>query len=232
MLIDIRNFKSFPSFKERFLSYFPKNYQDESMVDFCWEWQGAMSRDGYGFFSPHQRPMLRAHRYSFELKHGEIPEGMVICHRCDNRKCVNPNHLFLGSVADNVHDAMEKGRHACVKPEMFNPGRKLSDEQVLMIKSIKPELTRDEFAVMKTELAKDMCVSVSLVEYMLKGKYLSENEKEFFAKKIEYLTKMRNQINVFTGEKKRLACEFGVTLGAIEKLLREDSFKHLQPSNG
>ncbi len=72
----------------------------------CWEWVAARTQAGYGRFSAHDY----AHRYSWELHNGPIPEGMFVCHRCDNPPCVRPDHLFVGTARDNVHDAVAKGR--------------------------------------------------------------------------------------------------------------------------
>jgi len=77
----------------------------------CWEWQAAKNNKGYGMFdhTPTGRVGL-AHRYSYELAHGDIPKGSWVLHRCDNRACVNPVHLFLGDHTANVHDMHRKGR--------------------------------------------------------------------------------------------------------------------------
>jgi len=76
----------------------------------CWIWTGAHTTSGYGLVW-RGGSYQRAHRVSWEMTCGPIPEGMLVLHRCDNPPCVNPGHLFLGTDADNVSDKVEKGRH-------------------------------------------------------------------------------------------------------------------------
>lgn len=75
----------------------------------CWNWQLRTSHNGYGL-TQRKGLDLRVHRYAFELWKGEIPEGMLILHSCDNRKCCNPEHLRIGTAKENVADAIERGR--------------------------------------------------------------------------------------------------------------------------
>lgn len=77
----------------------------------CWEWNGHRDPDGYGSVTRGRRP-YRAHRLAYETFVGAIPEGHVICHRCDNPPCMNPDHLFIGTPRDNTLDASQKDRMA------------------------------------------------------------------------------------------------------------------------
>lgn len=92
----------------------------------CWNWTGYLYH-GYGILSVARKP-TKAHRVSYEIHHGAIPSGMIICHRCDNRSCVNPDHLFVGTYKDNNQDIVDKGRHYLSKRTHCDKGHAYTPE--------------------------------------------------------------------------------------------------------
>lgn len=89
----------------------------------CWEWEKHITKSGYGTISINGKS-TRAHRASYEAFVGKIPDGLVVCHKCDNPRCCNPDHLFVGTFLDNTIDHLLKGR----KPVGAKTGRAILSE--------------------------------------------------------------------------------------------------------
>lgn len=103
--------------------------------DGCWLWTASRRGKGYGAISVDGKLRI-AHRFSYEMHCGPIPDGMFVCHRCDVPACVNPDHLFLGTVRDNTADKMAKGRYRQVPLIGESNGRtKLTAEAVVAIRT-------------------------------------------------------------------------------------------------
>ena len=123
----------------------------------CWEWKGCMrSKGGYGLFSI-GRKNLSAPRFAYETFYGPIPKDLNILHSCDNRRCVNPNHLSPGTQSQNIKDCVSRGRHVPPKGER-NGMAKLTWETV--------DTVRRSFHGKRgdlTKLAKQYGVSISAI---------------------------------------------------------------------
>lgn len=152
--------------KERLLSHVTINETSG-----CWEWQGSKRR-GYGRMivgsrKDGTRKSESAHRVSYVAYHGEIPEGMEVCHKCDNRSCVNPEHLFLGTHQDNMDDRENKGRN---KPQngKKNGRAKLSEADVFEMR------TKRKHGVSFQKIADEYGVHKKTVMDAVSGKHWSD----------------------------------------------------------
>ena len=125
--------KATGSLEDRFWRFVTKGDEQD-----CWEWRGKLLPNGYGRISAGTRSLgcIGAHRVSWSLfNRAEIPSGMVVMHSCDNRSCVNPYHLSIGTPKDNTQDMIAKGRKKVVAPLGEGNGKaKLTVEKVKLIK--------------------------------------------------------------------------------------------------
>lgn len=125
----------------------------------CWEWRGATNSKGYGRCKIQQRMWL-AHRWSWVLHKGAIPVGLLVLHHCDNRRCVNPEHLFLGTARDNTQDMIRKGRGKLGTGHM-NVRHWLPDATVLEIR----EKSRDGASI--RQLAREYAMTEGAIRHVL-----------------------------------------------------------------
>ena len=139
-------------------------YVGQPTASGCVEWTGWRLKNGYGHIRRGGKNdgKVLAHRAAWELARGPIPNGLMVCHKCDNRACVNVEHLFLGTQLDNVRDAVEKQRHAWVRTAP--PWTRLTDDDLSDI------LVLRAFGLTQRAIAADYGVSPSLVSILISGK--------------------------------------------------------------
>lgn len=133
----------------------------------CWLWRGSISEDGYATIKYAQQP-TRAHRAAWEVYCGPIPDGMLVCHRCDVRHCVNPEHLFLGTPQDNMNDMAAKGRQRGPTGEMHHKA-KLTRAQA--------EAIRDDTRSLR-KIASEYGISDTQVCHIKQGKYWKDEGEQ------------------------------------------------------
>lgn len=106
----------------------------------CWNWTAGKYTTGYGHFkmkhSDGKQKKTRAHRVSWMIFKGEIPKNLLVLHKCDNKICVNPEHLFLGTGQDNINDMISKGRAKLSFPGSKSPQAKLKENDVKEIREL------------------------------------------------------------------------------------------------
>lgn len=100
----------------------------------CWLWTGYLFSSGYGGFNTKNGRHTHAHRYSWTLHRGPIPDDLIVCHKCDVRCCVNPDHLFVGTYSDNANDMHAKGRNNTPRGERHVKAR-LTDQNIRDIRA-------------------------------------------------------------------------------------------------
>lgn len=127
----------------------------------CWNWIGSVNSWGYGRTITSQSTERASHRISWVLHFGEIPDGQCVLHRCDNPRCCNPTHLFLGTVRDNVRDMVAKGRN--------NPRRGESNPNAKLTRSMATQIRRLADVMTVTQLARAYRVSRRAISFVIGG---------------------------------------------------------------
>jgi hypothetical protein len=133
----------------------------------CWPWTGCRMRQGHGQFRIHTHESILAHRLSWVLTNGPIPEGKFVCHHCDHGWCCNPRHLFVGTHQDNMDDMHRKGRGFSLfleRPEVIrgeaNSHAKLNTADVVRIREL------EGFGVSRPRIAKMFGISRQNVRFV------------------------------------------------------------------
>ncbi len=133
----------------------------------CWIWKGFVNPQGYGTFKLNDRS-ITAHRASWIIHNGEIPVKMYICHKCDIKSCVNPDHLYIGTAKDNVRDAIERGQHPKgPNKKKGSPGEKNIKAKLNLEKV---EFIRKNISMSIKELSEKFKVSETTILNIRKGK--------------------------------------------------------------
>ena len=200
--------------------------KNSKQVGDCIEWQGALDKDGYGRIRVGNRICVRVHRASWAIANNKDPVGLLVCHHCDNPKCINPKHLYLGTVLQNNRDRVNRGRSNTQHGESL-PIAKLNID---LVNEILNEYQKEDMS--QAMVAKLFGVSQATVSLIVSGKYWKRSgnlgceaksrgkarEKNNNAK---VNSDMANEIRKFKGLKSQveIAKAFGISQQLVSLIL-------------
>lgn len=223
----MRQKNTIPAITEKDRKRFWSKVAIKDNKEVCWEWQRGKNIGGYGNFDLRGKTFV-SHRIAFFMENGIDPKDLCVCHKCDNPACVNPNHLFLGTDKDNVHDMHKKGRFGLRRGEGTH-NSKLKDFQVKEI------LEKHKNGQSVPSLCKEYNVSSAIVHSILRRvtrKFLSEGYEK---RKLEYGNSKLNKSKVLEIRKKfsdgeatkELAKLFNVTIASISYIVNRKTWANI-----
>lgn len=169
---------------------FHKNISIDPITE-CWNWTGNKDKDGYGklhLSKAGQNKTLRSHRLAYEIYFGAIPNTLLVCHKCDNRACVNPNHLFLGTAQDNITDRNIKGH---TKKGEAHPAAKLTWGEILEIRAL-----NEQYGSLNIhELAKRYNVSRAVIWSVITERTWKPEQENNLKMTVEYYQYLKDYIS-------------------------------------
>jgi hypothetical protein len=204
---------------ERLLSKIERNSSG------CWLWKGTLNkRWGYGYFSISGKPH-RAHRASYELLVGPIPDGLWVLHKCDVRKCVNPDHLFLGTREDNTQDMVAKNRQSRQRGDQ-SPRAKLTWDDVRAIRAEYGKKTLKQLGALHS-LWHSNIRSIVMNETWCDPSYTPPKPKGVRKLTPEAIPLIKQDIALGELTREQIARRHGVSRAAIRKIAIGETWKGL-----
>lgn len=217
-----------PDYTHRDIEKFWLKVDRSGSPDACWLWTGTCFTDGYGRYHPSGRRTVRAHRFTWQITHGPIEDGLVVCHTCDKPLCCNPSHLWLGTSPENTADRHAKGRSA--------RGTTIDTAQLT---DVDVHAIRERFRTTRTtakEIAAAFGVSASTIGRILRGVSWSHTNPEDFTPResrgrshltVSDVRDIRRRCAAGGVTLKALGQEYGVSTSTISHIVTRRNWTHV-----
>jgi hypothetical protein len=193
--------------------------------DGCWDWVGVVDKDGYGLFPSGYHRTMRANRFSFLMHYGDLPKNILVCHHCDNPRCTNPEHLFLGTAKINSMDAKNKKRTTLGSK---NAQTKLTENDVLEIRRLLTTYIQSKEICLKYDISS---TTLNNIKTGKSWKHIPVNSNLIVDRRFklndEAVFYIKKALNIGISIS-RIAKDFNVSIGCITNIKFNKTWKHIK----